>query len=228
MPTIRKNNNIGKKGVEKKVSLPVRRLTVSEKRKPGRPAKVVVPSEVPVKKILKTQNVKQEKSFPDKELLAKKTVVRKEAVEEQDVNSYIEDLIQKRRAEARLERKKVLILRTGVSVFMIMVVLVWVFNMRNVFSSTMAKETEDTSSDDWKKMTQELGEQIDEMKGGISDIKGFVASEKNIQKLKEELSVELAATSSVDNLATYTPSIVASDILSIDASSTATSTEVVD
>ncbi len=71
----------------------------------------------------------------------------------------------------RIEREKRLMMKAGVTFFMVLIVFVWMYNTKQFFQKT-ALENKNPSTD-WEEMTDEISYKILEMKEGLDEIKNF-------------------------------------------------------
>lgn len=70
----------------------------------------------------------------------------------------------------KLQRDKRLILISGVTFFMVLIVSVWFINIREVFNSVPAYDEDDTTFS-WKELSEEFKDNIEQMKEEIEEIK---------------------------------------------------------
>jgi hypothetical protein len=125
---------------------------------------------------------------------------------------------------AEVEREKKLIMCAGTAFFMILIISVWIFNMRSVFKSTKAKTGDNTAQVQLNEITDEFSKNMEQIKQGLKEIKSLEkdASAQNetslkdsaekinpdeIEKLKEKLEelengavLEKKQASSTDNI----------------------------
>ena len=94
----------------------------------------------------------------------------------------------------KVERKKRMIMWSGVSFFMVLIMAFWIYNTKQIF------ETEKNISDsqlpltDWKEMTKEVGSQINEIRGAVNEMKATTSSDHEIQGLPSNDEVDSIET----------------------------------
>lgn len=116
----------------------------------------------------------------------------------------------------KIEREKRLIMRAGIAFFMILIISVWIFNMKSVFKSTRAKTGDNTAQVQLNEITDEFSKNMEQLKQGLEEIKSLKenSSPQNetslkdnaeninpdeIEKLKKKLEeLEIEAASSTD------------------------------
>ncbi len=86
-----------------------------------------------------------------------------------------------------VEREKKLIMYTGIAFFMILIVSVWIFNIKNVFESTKAKTGDNTARVQLNEITDEFSKNMEQLKQGLEEIKSL---EKNSSTQNEILPEE--------------------------------------
>lgn len=133
-------------------------------------------------------------------------------LEEENLEEYVEKLIKKRKVEERVEKEKILVLRAGVAFFMIIVVFVWGFNIKNTLRNIKVEKREQITLDKWGEMTKELSSQIDEMKDGLGEVSKFIDQDEDIQKLREELSKELDQENIIQENSVASTTIIESSV----------------
>ncbi|MEA3398117.1 MAG: hypothetical protein U9R06_00020 [Patescibacteria group bacterium] len=86
----------------------------------------------------------------------------------------------------KLEKDKRLILISGVTFFMVLILFFWVYNIKNMFKDQVLNNAEETKITDWELLTNEIGDSIKNIKDDIVEIKTFA----------DTASTTLSATSS--------------------------------
>lgn len=76
----------------------------------------------------------------------------------------------------KIEREKRLIMRAGIAFFMILIISVWIFNIKNVFESTKAKTDDNAARVQLNEITDEFSKNMEQIKQGLEEIKSL---EKN-------------------------------------------------
>ncbi|MDP3043144.1 MAG: hypothetical protein Q8N21_01965 [bacterium] len=86
-----------------------------------------------------------------------------------------------------VEREKKLIMYTGIAFFMILIVSVWIFNIKNVFESTKAKTGDNTARVQLNEITDEFSKNMEQIKEGLKEIKSLEknSSAQNETSLKD-------------------------------------------
>lgn len=133
------------------------------------------------RKTVKKKSLKREKEMADL-LEEKKTVKgkslkrRKKRQEEKEVpfdgvSSY-----------EKLEKEKRMIMWSGVTFFMILVIVFWAYNVKQIFVAMKIESKEsEFQIDSWKEMTQDIGNQIKEIKDVVGEFKD-VEIEKEVEE----------------------------------------------
>ncbi|MBU4455692.1 hypothetical protein KJ586_04250 [Patescibacteria group bacterium] len=88
---------------------------------------------------------------------------------------------------AKAEREKGLIMYTGITFFMILIISVWIFNMKSVFKSTKAKTGDNTAQAQLNEITDEFSKNMEQIKEGLKEIKSLEknSSAQNETSLKD-------------------------------------------
>ncbi|MBU4347093.1 hypothetical protein KKF23_00865 [Patescibacteria group bacterium] len=88
---------------------------------------------------------------------------------------------------AKAEREKGLIMYTGIAFFMILIISVWIFNMKSVFKSTKAKTGDNTAQAQLNEITDEFSKNMEQIKEGLKEIKSLEknSSAQNETSLKD-------------------------------------------
>ena len=73
----------------------------------------------------------------------------------------------------RLEREKRMIMWSGITFFMVLIVCFWIYNASQIFKSSEIKSDSEFTLDDWDKMSQEMGERLRQLKSGLEEIRDF-------------------------------------------------------
>ena len=66
---------------------------------------------------------------------------------------------------------------TGVIFFMVLIVFIWIYNIKDILNEPKASNEEIGLSSDWAKTKEEVSEKISEMKEGLEVIKEFAKKE---------------------------------------------------
>lgn len=77
---------------------------------------------------------------------------------------------------AKVEREKKLIMHTGIAFFMILIISVWIFNMKTVFKSTKAETGDNAARTQLNEITDEFSKNMERIKQELKEIKSL---EKN-------------------------------------------------
>lgn len=87
----------------------------------------------------------------------------------------------------KVEREKGLIMYTGIAFFMILIISVWIFNMKSVFKSTKAKTGDNTAQAQLNEITDEFSKNMEQIKEGLKEIKSLEknSSAQNETSLKD-------------------------------------------
>ena len=71
----------------------------------------------------------------------------------------------------KIEREKRLIMRSGVTFFMMLIVFFWVINVKNLFKNTEAQNFNNLPSAEWQDIEDEFSETMEEIKSRLSELK---------------------------------------------------------
>ena len=103
----------------------------------------------------------------------------KEHIHKQEISGPQKSQARVFSAEPLSEKKKSLIMWSGVVFFMALVLVLWGINIRQEFKKVSAANNVDQSSTDWQKMTQDLTSKLDEMKKNLDTISNYSATAAN-------------------------------------------------
>lgn len=104
----------------------------------------------------------------------------------------------------KAERDKRMIMWCGVAFFMILIVVVWIFNARNIFKQPEAANTGNEIN--WVKMMEEFNKTMESVKGGMSGLSSLnlpgnqQATGTVILPIGEIISTSTATTTELDGL----------------------------
>jgi type II secretory pathway component PulM len=73
---------------------------------------------------------------------------------------------------AKTENDKKMIMWGGVTFFMILISVIWIYNLNTVFKKTAAQAGSSPTSD-WKKATEDISKQMEEMQADLENIQEF-------------------------------------------------------
>lgn len=85
---------------------------------------------------------------------------------------------QRKNSQEKIDRDKRLIMWTGVTFFMLLIVVVWVFSMKYQLEQVRIQNDNSDSSQDWRELSDEVGEKMAEIISGFKKIKSF---EQNVE-----------------------------------------------
>lgn len=149
----------------KKIGLKVRRV--------GRPKKA---TELPAasrrkgKKQPKNSQKKTEKKIPEKVY-----------IDTLNIEDLVEELIASNKIHKQAEMKRRKIMWVSVSVLMFLIVVVWGYGLQRSFSKNkINSEDESFVISDWAEITDNIGQQLNEIKQEIDQIDSFVEESENI------------------------------------------------
>ncbi|RLC39239.1 hypothetical protein DRH27_00210 [Candidatus Falkowbacteria bacterium] len=75
--------------------------------------------------------------------------------------------------EEKIERSKEMIMWSGVIFFMLLVAILWIYNIRHTFKVLQEKNDSESGISDWQEMTRELEEKISDFKDSYEEIKNI-------------------------------------------------------
>jgi type II secretory pathway component PulM len=85
---------------------------------------------------------------------------------------HIKDIKEEMERTVRAERDKRMILWTGVTFFMAVIFIFWIFNLKSTFKQIESENVGD-SDFNWNEITDGFGKTMDEMKENLAEIKEF-------------------------------------------------------
>lgn len=90
--------------------------------------------------------------------------------------------------EERVERQKRIIMWSGVSFFMVLIAVFWLYNTSQVFKKASLENSDnnDISFDYWDELSDDLGNTINEMRENIDDIKSLSDTATSTEELGGE------------------------------------------
>lgn len=97
----------------------------------------------------------------------------------------------------KIEREKKLIMRAGIAFFMILIISVWIFNIKNVFESTKAKMDDNAARTQLNEITDEFSKNMEQIKQGLEEIKSL---EKNSSAQNEATGEDGAGEINSDDI----------------------------
>lgn len=97
----------------------------------------------------------------------------------------------------KIEREKRLIMRAGIAFFMILIISVWIFNIKNVFESTKAKTDDNAARTQLNEITDEFSKNMEQIKQGLEEIKSL---EKNSSAQNEAIGEDGAGEINSDDI----------------------------
>jgi hypothetical protein len=100
-----------------------------------------------------------------KSIKNKKTNIRR-TVNKKDASKKVEDELL---VQARIEKDKRLIMWSGVTFFMALILTLWIFNMKTIFKGVESDNQE--TGFEWRETTDELTQTISEFKKNWDEIK---------------------------------------------------------
>lgn len=118
------------------------------------------------KKELRTSTPKT-KSLKHKAVKVEREKMRNKSKEEVTV------INQRKSGQEKVDRDKRLIMWTGVTFFMLLIVVVWIFSMKYQLEQVRIENSNSESSQDWRELSDEVGEKMAEIISGFKKIKSF-------------------------------------------------------
>lgn len=115
-------------------------------------------------KLKKHQPEELKKAVPKKTAMAKKNTEKKisrAGLDQEMVSAYRAD---------KVERDKRMILWAGVSFFMILILVVWIFSFKKVLKKINAQSDRDNNLN-WTEITNDFSQTMDKMKQGLAEVK---------------------------------------------------------
>ncbi|MCU0679366.1 MAG: hypothetical protein MUC28_02895 [Planctomycetes bacterium] len=98
------------------------------------------------------------------------------------------------------EKAKRMMMYSGVIFFMLLVIGGWIYNMQQSISRTKAENAGEATLADWREMTAEISEKMEEMKEGLSEIQSFDAGQNSATGTMPASEDELFLSSSTTEL----------------------------
>lgn len=143
--------------------------------------------------------VKVKKTSKNKEKTVKKKIVPAQISKEKALSPEIEQITPREKEivgqilSAKEESLKTKIMYSGVSFFMIVIILFWVYNTKQVIEQSKITNNNQFSSEGLKDLAKEFAGKMDEIKTDLEKINSFNASSSEIStnKLPESASTSI-------------------------------------
>jgi len=180
-----KKKIVRKKAIEQKIvkpaSVKTRKKTISRKTVKKAPQKINLKV-----KINKPKTAKKTKA------LKSETVIKKQIKRKQKVKNIIKEKTNIPQGEIitkKTERDKQFLMWAGVSFFMILIIVFWIYNLKSNIGQTNLGWQRSEKATNWSQMADELNEQITQLKNEISTVRTFASSSLVEEKEKKRTSI---------------------------------------
>jgi hypothetical protein len=160
------------------------RQTEKHKKPATAPSKAVVSDSMArLKKPGEDKLKRQERKRREREIARKIREVERRGIKEAKEKKGKKKTIER---HPLIERDKRLIMYSGVSFFMLLIVFFWIINIKQVFKQTAANSQTNNSLAEFDQLSGDLSEALEEIKNGVREIKSEINATTTVKEAKNE------------------------------------------